>query len=82
MESGVFFESINFAVTKKLPVVFICENNLYSVYTHFKDRQPKNRKNFKMVSGLGIKSYLFRRIKTTIFCKKFKKNFEKCKRSK
>ena len=44
--SGVFFESINLKknfenVTKKLPVVFICENNLYSVYTHFKDRQPQ-----------------------------------------
>ncbi len=59
MESGVFFESINFAVTKKLPVVFVCENNLYSVYTHLNDRQPKNRKIFKMVSGLGIKSFNF-----------------------
>lgn len=56
VEEGVFFESINFAVIKKLPVVFICENNLYSVYSPLKVRQPKNRKIYKMVSGLGIKS--------------------------
>ena len=73
VESGVFFESINFAVTKKLPVVFICENNLYSVYTHFKDRQPKNRKIFKMVSGLGIKSYYFDGSKPIFFPKNLKK---------
>ncbi len=59
LETGVFFESINFAILKKLPVIFICENNLYSVYTSLKERQPKNRKIYKMVSGLGMKSYHF-----------------------
>ena len=59
VETGAFFESINFAVLKKIPVVFICENNFYSVYTSLKDRQPKERKIFKMVSALGIKSYFF-----------------------
>src|SRR5689334_37007 len=29
VETGVFFESVNFAVLKKLPVLFLCENNLY-----------------------------------------------------
>jgi len=32
-EEGVFAESINFAALKRLPVIFVCENNLYSVYT-------------------------------------------------
>lgn len=40
VEEGVFHESLNFASLKKLPVIFICENNLYSVYTPLKDRQP------------------------------------------
>src|SRR5437762_10549312 len=31
-EEGVFHESANFASLHKLPVVFACENNLYSVY--------------------------------------------------
>lgn len=40
VEEGVFHESANFASLRKLPVVFVCENNLYSVYTALKDRQP------------------------------------------
>ena len=27
IEEGVFYESLNFAVLKELPVIFICENN-------------------------------------------------------
>jgi pyruvate dehydrogenase E1 component alpha subunit len=40
VEEGVFHESANFAVLRGLPVVFVCENNLYSVYTHMRERQP------------------------------------------
>lgn len=29
---GVFYESLNFASLRKLPVVFVCENNLYSTH--------------------------------------------------
>ena len=54
VEEGVFYESINFAVVKNLPVLFICENNLYSVYSPLSVRQPKDRKIHKMVEGLGI----------------------------
>jgi acetoin:2,6-dichlorophenolindophenol oxidoreductase subunit alpha len=31
---GVFYESLNFASLKKLPVIFICENNFYSTHMH------------------------------------------------
>jgi pyruvate dehydrogenase E1 component alpha subunit len=31
---GVFYESLNLASLKKLPVVFVCENNLYSTHLH------------------------------------------------
>jgi len=41
LEEGVFHESANFAALKKLPAIFVCENNLYSVYTHLDDRQPR-----------------------------------------
>lgn len=40
VEEGVFHESANFASLCSLPVLFICENNLYSIYTPLKDRQP------------------------------------------
>jgi pyruvate dehydrogenase E1 component alpha subunit len=41
VEEGVFHESMNFAAVKGLPVIFVCENNLYSVYTHINERQPQ-----------------------------------------
>jgi TPP-dependent pyruvate/acetoin dehydrogenase alpha subunit len=55
-EEGVFFESINFAIIHSLPIIFICENNFYSVYSGLEVRQPKGRKIFKMTSSLGIES--------------------------
>lgn len=39
-EEGVVHESINFALLHRLPMVFLCENNLYSVYTRIDERQP------------------------------------------
>ena len=56
VEEGVFFESLNFAIVKKLKVIFVCENNFYSVYSCFKDRQPKGRKIAKVVQSFGIKT--------------------------
>ena len=56
VEAGVFFESVNFAVLKKLPVLFVCENNLYSVYSPLRVRQPDGRSIAAMVSGLGIQA--------------------------
>ncbi len=57
VEEGVFYESVNFAIVKKLPVIFICENNFYSVYSPLKVRQPKKRNIHNMVASLGIKSF-------------------------
>ena len=53
-EEGVFYESVNFAAVRKLPVLFICENNLYSVYSPLSVRQPKNRSIAKMVEAMGV----------------------------
>ncbi|MDC0110816.1 thiamine pyrophosphate-dependent enzyme, partial [Alphaproteobacteria bacterium] len=57
VETGAFFESVNFAVLKKLPVLFVCENNLYSVYSPLSVRQPEGRSIAAMVSGLGLQAY-------------------------
>lgn len=39
-EEGVFHESLNLASTHKLPVIFFCENNLFSSHLHINLRQP------------------------------------------
>jgi TPP-dependent pyruvate/acetoin dehydrogenase alpha subunit len=38
-EEGVFSESLNFAVLKRLPILFVCENNQYAIHTHQRQRQ-------------------------------------------
>lgn len=38
-DEGVFYESVNFAILKKLPVFFVLENNRFSVCSHVLSRQ-------------------------------------------
>lgn len=57
VEEGIFYESVNFAAAKKLPVFFVCENNNYSCYTNLNERQPKG-----LLKKIGIPFNL----KTTI----------------
>jgi len=40
MDEGVFHESLNFAALKKLPVLFVCENNGYAIFTPVSARVP------------------------------------------
>lgn len=53
-EEGVFFESLNFAALKKLPVLFVSEDNLFSVYSPLHVRQPDNRSNLALAKSLGV----------------------------
>jgi len=55
VEEGIFHESANFASLNKLPVLFVCENNLYSVYTPLKQRQPE-RPITDVVKGHAMKT--------------------------
>ncbi len=56
VEEGVLYESINFAMLKKLPVVYVCENNLYSVFSHLSKRQFKDD-IYHRFEGLSIPGY-------------------------
>jgi len=42
-EEGVMHESLNLASSYQLPVVFVCENNLYSSHLDIALRQPSDR---------------------------------------
>jgi len=55
-EEGVFFESLDFAALHRLPVLFVCENNEYSVYSHISKRQSKKRNITSISESLGVKS--------------------------
>jgi len=39
-EEGHFHESVNLAALYRLPVIFVCENNLYSSHMHISQRRP------------------------------------------
>lgn len=58
MEEGIVYESLSLAALYKLPIMFICENNIYSTHTHLKERQY-SKDIIKKVKALGIESFFF-----------------------
>lgn len=56
VDEGVLYESINFAVLKKLPVIYACENNFYSVCSHQSKRQSLDN-IYCRFQGCGISGY-------------------------
>jgi len=56
-EEGVFHETANFASLHALPLVFVCENNLYSVYSPLHVRQPAHREVHELAAGHGIAAH-------------------------
>ena len=53
VEEGVFHETLNFTALRKLPVLFICENNLYATNTHIRERQAQTE-IFRRAESYGI----------------------------
>lgn len=56
-EEGVFYESLNLAAVKRLPVIFVVEDNLYAVNTPSNDRRGDHYSLEKVVQGLGAAYY-------------------------
>lgn len=42
VDEGTFHEGLNFAALKKLPVIFVCENNFYATNSHQSARQSQD----------------------------------------
>jgi TPP-dependent pyruvate/acetoin dehydrogenase alpha subunit len=53
-EEGAFYESLNFSALKKLPVLFVSEDNLFSVYSPLNVRQSENRSNLALAKAVGV----------------------------
>jgi pyruvate dehydrogenase E1 component alpha subunit len=52
-EEGVVHESLNLASQLKIPVLFICENNLFSSHMHISQRQPlQSVARFAIANGI------------------------------
>jgi len=49
---GVLYESINLAAVKKLPLIFVCENNLYSTHLHINEIR-QNDEIYKIAEPFG-----------------------------
>lgn len=52
-EEGVVYESYNLASLYKVPILFVIENNLFSINSKIKDRRAVDYDISKIVSGLG-----------------------------
>ena len=62
-DEGVLYESLNFAALKKVPVIFVCENNLFASFSKVSARQatdniPGRAESFgvpgKRVNGMDV----------------------------
>ena len=53
MDQGTFWESLNFSALKKLPILFVCENNNLAIYSHQKKRM-KTLDICKKVESFGV----------------------------
>lgn len=56
VEEGIFHESLNFAAVRKVPILFVCENNMYSTHTPLEVRQPAGLQIYERVRSYTIPS--------------------------
>jgi pyruvate dehydrogenase E1 component alpha subunit len=54
LETGVFYETMNLAAVKNLPLLIVIEDNGYSTYADKSVRVPKTREIEKLVHGIGL----------------------------
>jgi pyruvate dehydrogenase E1 component alpha subunit len=57
LETGAFYESLNLAALKNLPILIVLEDNGYSTYSNKKVRWPDNKNVKDTVEGMGIAYY-------------------------
>jgi TPP-dependent pyruvate/acetoin dehydrogenase alpha subunit len=54
LETGAFYESLNLAALKKLPILIVLEDNGYSTFSNKKVRWPENKNVRQTIEGMGL----------------------------
>lgn len=85
VEEGIFWESLNFASVHRLPILFVCENNLYATHSPILKRQPydeivtrikpHNVKTFYVINGNDVLTVLEAARKATSETRNYKPCF-------
>jgi len=57
LETGAFYESLNLAALKNLPILIVLEDNGYSTYSNKEVRWPDNKNVRVTIEGMGINYY-------------------------
>jgi TPP-dependent pyruvate/acetoin dehydrogenase alpha subunit len=57
LETGAFYESLNLAALKNLPILIVLEDNGYSTYSNKEVRWPDNKNVRITIEGMGIDYY-------------------------
>ncbi|CAL9635719.1 thiamine pyrophosphate-dependent dehydrogenase E1 component subunit alpha [Streptomyces sp. enrichment culture] len=55
-DEGVFAESLNFAAVHRIPVVFVCENNLYSISSPLSVRHAEGTSVHGRAAAAGVRA--------------------------
>jgi TPP-dependent pyruvate/acetoin dehydrogenase alpha subunit len=55
VDEGVYWESLNFASLHNLPILFVCENNKYAIYTH-QSKRMLNDSISERANAFGVKA--------------------------
>ncbi|MBU1918453.1 MAG: thiamine pyrophosphate-dependent dehydrogenase E1 component subunit alpha [bacterium] len=53
---GVLYESLNYAALKKLPIIFVCENNYYSTHLPISEIRVSDQ-IYKVAQPFGVKTH-------------------------
>jgi TPP-dependent pyruvate/acetoin dehydrogenase alpha subunit len=57
MEEGIVFEALNLAAVYSLPVLFLCENNLYSAHTRI-DKRSLSESLVGRAAAFGVETHM------------------------
>src|SRR6202167_4640748 len=78
---GAFHEALNFAAVWKLPVVFVCENNLYMEYTPIADVTAVKAPSAHLAPAYGVEDIVIAANDADVVYRTAQKAFAKARRS-